>query len=144
MTGYLRDYLVYIFMFFILVVGGGIVLTGSFTFDFSNDAPITINEYIIVFVMMGAAIAILFVRSRMTAIILNGVLGYSIAFFFVVFRAPDLALTQIIVETVTTALFLLCFYFLPEWKKEKSRLGQRKLSMQLLPFQSVLLLQFLL
>jgi len=24
------------------------------------------------------------------------------------------------VETVTTALFLLCFYFLPEWKREKS------------------------
>src|SRR5699024_731530 len=38
--------------------------------------------------------------------------------FFVLFRAPDLALTQIVVETVTTALFLLCFYFLPEWKKE--------------------------
>ena len=51
---------------------------------------------------------------------LNGVLGYSIAIFFVFFRAPDFALTQIVVETVTTALFLLCFYFLPEWKKEKS------------------------
>ena len=69
-------------------------------------------------VMMGAGISILFAKSRMTAIILNGVLGYSIAFFFVVFRAPDLALTQIIVETVTTVLFLLCFSYLPEWKRE--------------------------
>ncbi|MNJ64351.1 Na(+)/H(+) antiporter subunit A [compost metagenome] len=42
------------------------------------------------------------------------------ALFFVLFRAPDLALTQLVVETVTTALFLLCFYFLPEWKKESS------------------------
>lgn len=118
MTGHLRDYLVYIFVFFILVVGGGLVLTGSFTFDFSNDARVTINEYVIVFVMIGAAISILFVRSRMTAVILNSVLGYAVALFFVVFRAPDLALTQIIVETVTTALFLLCFYFLPDWKRE--------------------------
>ena len=70
--------------------------------------------------MMGASIAIIFAKSRITAILLNGVLGYSIAILFVVFRAPDLALTQIIVETVTTALFLLCFYFLPEWSKEKS------------------------
>lgn len=57
--------------------------------------------------------------SRVTAILLNGVLGYSIALFFVIFRAPDLALTQIVIETVTTALFLLCFYFLPEVKKER-------------------------
>lgn len=118
MTGNLRDYLVYIFTFFILAVGGGLVLTDSFAFDFSNDAPIAINEYIIVFVMIGVGISILFVKSRMTAIILNSVLGYAVALFFVVFRAPDLALTQIIVETVTTALFLLCFYFLPDWKRE--------------------------
>lgn len=120
MTGYLRDYLAYIFVFFILTVGGGLLWTGGFSIDFSNDAPITVSEYIIIFVMMGASIAIIFVKSRMTAILLNGVLGYSIAILFVVFRAPDLALTQIIVETVTTALFLLCFYFLPEWSKEKS------------------------
>jgi len=120
MTGNLRDYLVYIFSFFILGVGGIFVFTGGYSFDLSNDAPITLNEYILVIVMIVAAVAILFVRSRVTAIILNGVLGYSIALFFVFFRAPDLALTQIVVETVTTALFLLCFYFLPEWKREKS------------------------
>ncbi|MFZ0577426.1 MAG: hydrogen gas-evolving membrane-bound hydrogenase subunit E, partial [Psychrobacillus psychrotolerans] len=50
---------------------------------------------------------------------LNGVLGYSIAIFFVIFRAPDLALTQLVVESVTTALFLLAFSHLPDWKKEK-------------------------
>ncbi|BAQ08983.1 monovalent cation/H+ antiporter subunit a [Bacillus sp. OxB-1] len=120
MTGYLRDYFAYIFIFFIIAIGGGLFWTGSVTIDLSNDASITVNEYIIVCVMMVAAVAILFAKSRKTAIILNGVLGYSIAILFVVFRAPDLALTQIVVETVTTALFLLCFYFLPDWKKENS------------------------
>ena len=38
--------------------------------------------------------------------------------FFVIFRAPDLALTQFVVETVTTALFLLCFYHLPRFGKQ--------------------------
>ena len=120
MTGYLRDYLAYIFGFFLLVVGGSLFFVGGVSFDLSNDAPILINEYILVFVMMAAAISMIFVSSRVTTILLNGVLGYSIALFFVFFRAPDLALTQIVVETVTTALFLLCFYFLPNLKREKT------------------------
>ena len=127
-----------------MAVGGGIVVEWwSIHLTLSNDAPITINEFIIVIVMMAAGIAILFAKSRMTAIILNGVLGYSIAFFFVVFRAPDLALTQIVVETVTTALFLLCFYFLPEWKKEKSTRKRQRLSMVSSRFQLGLSLQLL-
>ena len=55
--------------------------------------------------------AILFAKARITAVLLNGVLGYSVAFFFVIFRAPDLALTQLVVESVTTALFLLALSF---------------------------------
>ena len=120
MSGHLRDYLTYIFGFFLLAVGGSLVLLGGYSFDLSNDAPILVNELAIVLVMAMAAIAIVFVPSRITAVLLNGVLGYSIALFFVIFRAPDLALTQIVVETVTTALFLLCFYYLPKLKREKS------------------------
>ena len=67
---------------------------------------------------MSAAIAILFAKSRLTAILLNSILGFGVAIFFVLFRAPDLALTQTIVESVTTVLFLAAYYFLPEWKKE--------------------------
>lgn len=119
MTGYLKHYLVYIFMFFLLTITGTIFVTGGLTFDFSKDSPIAVNEYILIFAMLLAGILMLFAKSRITATLLNGVLGYSIALFFVIFRAPDLALTQIVVETVTTALFLLCFYFLPEMKKEK-------------------------
>ena len=53
----------------------------------------------------------------MTAIILTGVVGYIVTLFFVIFRAPDLALTQMTVETVSVALFLLCFYHLPKLRK---------------------------
>ncbi|PWA12577.1 Na+/H+ antiporter subunit A [Pueribacillus theae] len=120
MTGFLRDYLLYIFLFFLLAFGGGFLVTGAFSFDISDNAPINVYERIFVFVMMAAGIAIPFAKSRLTSILLNGVLGYSIAMFFVLFRAPDLALTQLVVESVTTALFLLCFYYLPEWKKEPS------------------------
>ncbi|MGE7545164.1 Na+/H+ antiporter subunit A [Sporosarcina newyorkensis] len=125
MTGSVRDYVAYIMLIFIAFIGIGLAGFQQFVFDFSNDASIEMNEGVIVFVMMCSSVAVLFARSRITAIILNGVLGYSIAILFVVFRAPDLALTQIIVETVTTVLFLLCFYFLPEWRAEHRAVSMR-------------------
>ncbi|RST72763.1 Na+/H+ antiporter subunit A [Siminovitchia acidinfaciens] len=117
MTGILRDYLLYIYLFFILVIGGALFMTGAFSISQFNQAPIRLFEWILVLVMMAAGISIPFAATRVTAILLNGVLGYGIAALFVVLRAPDLALTQIVVETVTTALFLVCFYFLPQWER---------------------------
>lgn len=120
MTGFLRHYLIYIYLFFVIVTLGVMFTTGAFSFDMSDDTPISVFEWILTSVMLGAGILILFARHRLTAILFNGVLGFSIALFFVLFRAPDLALTQIVIETVTTSLFLLCFYFLPEWTPEKT------------------------
>jgi len=121
MTGRSRDYFVFIYLFFLITAGGMLFLTGAFEPDFSRG-PVGIFEISFVIIMAFAAIAMLFVRSRITATLLNGVLGYSVAIFFVFFRAPDLALTQTVIETVTTVLFLLCFHFLPEWKPEDSPL----------------------
>lgn len=129
MTGYLRDYLVYIYLFFVAVIGGTLLLMGAFSWDMSGDSTLTTYEWIFIFIMASAAVAILFAKSRITAILLNSVLGFSIAFFFVLFRAPDLALTQTIIETVTTVLFMLSFYFLPEWKKERAPTRTKVLNM---------------
>lgn len=119
MNGLLRHYLVYIFVFFILTVGGYLFYSKAFSFDMSTNASFRVYEVSLVAIMAVAALSMLFAKSRMTATLLNGVLGYSIAIFFVIFRAPDLALTQLVVESVTTALFLLAFSQLPDWKKEK-------------------------
>jgi multicomponent Na+:H+ antiporter subunit A len=118
MTGSLRSYLVYIYLFFIALTGGTLFYTGALSIELAGDAPVGIYDGLIVLVMIIAALSILSAKSRLTAILLNGVLGYSIAVVFVLLRAPDLALTQIVVETVTTVLFLLCFRYLPDWKKE--------------------------
>jgi len=122
MTGFIRDYLVYIFAFIILVVGGAMWLFDGYSFDLSKDAPVNIFEVILMTLMVITALAVLFSKKRLTAIVAVGALGFLVSFFFVLFRAPDLALTQLVVETVTTALFLLCFYHLPQLKKEISRI----------------------
>jgi multicomponent Na+:H+ antiporter subunit A len=70
--------------------------------------------------MIICALTVLFAESRLISIVAVGTLGIFVVFFFVLFRAPDLALTQLVVETVTTVLFLLCIYHLPKFKKEIS------------------------
>lgn len=63
-----------------------------------------------------AASAIVAARSRrrLTAMVLVGVSGYGIAVLFVLHGAPDLALTQFLVESVTIVMFVLVLRRLPE------------------------------
>ncbi|MDW7673122.1 MAG: Na+/H+ antiporter subunit A [Bacillota bacterium] len=114
MTGYLRDYILFIMSFTVLVAGGTIYLRQGFSFNMVNLAPIAIYEAIIAVLIVAAAITVVLSKSRLAAIIALGMVGYSVALLFILFRAPDLALTQLIVETVTLALFLLVFYHLPK------------------------------
>lgn len=118
MNGYLVHYFVYIYIIFIAIIGGYFVVADVFHFDPSNDSTIETFELMIVCIVAFAAVALLFSKSRLTSVLLNGVVGYGVAFFFIVFRAPDLALTQLVVESVTTALFLVSFKYLPDIKPE--------------------------
>jgi multicomponent Na+:H+ antiporter subunit A len=125
MTGSIRDYLIYIFTFFILVLGFMLIKTGEFNWQAGPYASMSVYEVVLIIVMILATIAVPFSKSRITMIILVGAVGYIVTLFFVIFRAPDLALTQMIVETVSVALFLLCFYHLPKLKRELSRVRFR-------------------
>src|SRR5699024_5303686 len=113
-------YLVYLYHFFVTALRGDLIYTASFCFDLSHDSPITAYVWFFVFIMLSSALTFLFAISRLSAILLRSVLDFSMAVSFVLFSAPALALSQSIVETVTTVLFLLCFYFLPEWTKEET------------------------
>ena len=118
MTGSIRSYLIYILVFMILVLASSSVLLNGIHFDSSQDAPISFYDWGLIIAVIIAALTVLFSKSRMVSLIAVGTLGYLVSMFFVIFRAPDLALTQFVVETVTTALFLLCFYHLPRFGKQ--------------------------
>lgn len=122
MNGYIRTYLVYIFTFFILILGYTLYKKDAFVIDTAHVSQIGFYEILLSLLIVVATITILFAKSRLTSIILLGAVGYTVALFFVVFRAPDLALTQLVIETVSVALFLLCFYHLPKLKKEESKI----------------------
>ncbi|MFD1031989.1 Na+/H+ antiporter subunit A [Metaplanococcus flavidus] len=125
MTGFIRSYLVYMFSFLVIIVLGTFVLNEAFAIDMNNVAPVGLYEVVIMFALLGSTLTILFSKSRLTAIIALGAVGYSVALFFVIFRAPDLALTQLVIETISVALFLLAFYHLPQISRKEERMRFR-------------------
>jgi multicomponent Na+:H+ antiporter subunit A len=76
---------------------------------FSNS-PI---ELVAVLVTGLLAVAILFVRNRFGAAVLLGGSGYALAIVYLIQGAPDLAVTQFLVETLTIVVFLLVLARLP-------------------------------
>ncbi|SFB10642.1 multicomponent Na+:H+ antiporter subunit A [Cellulomonas marina] len=64
-------------------------------------------------------------RRRLKAVVLLGVCGYAIAGLFVVQGAPDLALTQVLVETVTLVVFVLVLRRLPAYFSDRPLAASR-------------------
>ncbi|MFC4260349.1 putative monovalent cation/H+ antiporter subunit A [Marinobacter lacisalsi] len=60
-------------------------------------------------------------RSRLGSVASLGVLGFSVALVFILFSAPDLGITQLLVETLTVVLLVLVLFRLPEFVSLSSR-----------------------
>ena len=76
--------------------------------------------------LIASALAAAIVRRRFAGALLLGLVGYVMAGLFVAQGAPDLALTQVAIETLTTVLFVLVLRRLPD-RFERSRAGRRAL-----------------
>jgi multicomponent K+:H+ antiporter subunit A len=90
--------------------------TGDATLTPANPVAIMIWAIAVL-----AAIATALVhRHRLTAVILVGVVGLATALTFAYFSAPDLALTQLSVEVVSTALMLMALALIPRTGPKES------------------------
>ena len=81
-----------------------------------NFAGASFLLVVIAAMIIAAAFATALFRRRIPAILALGTMGYGIAGLFLLLKAPDLAITQIMVESASVVLFLLVFYYLPELK----------------------------
>lgn len=63
----------------------------------------------------GAAVLAARARRRLKAVLLSGVSGYGMAALFLLHGAPDLALTQVLVETITLVVLVLVLRRLPPY-----------------------------
>lgn len=119
-SGYLRNYII-----IIIVATGALILTKLARFggyaDFSVTDDLSPTSVIIVVLMMGATILAVVAKSRLTSLIALGTVGYGVALIFSLFSAPDLAITQILVETLTIVLFAWVVHKLPAYRPFSSR-----------------------
>ena len=75
-------------------------------------------------VLLAGAMAIR-IRQRLSAVLVVGVTGYGLAVLFALQGAPDLALTQFLVETLTLVVFVLVLRKLPKDITERHRPRER-------------------
>ena len=80
-----------------------------------------VHEWILVLAICASAIVTTQARSRIVALLCAGGTGLGVALVFAFYSAPDLALTQLLIETLTVILFALAFHRLPAFRNYSSR-----------------------
>ncbi len=102
----------------IMLLAAGLMATYAVWLSPQVFHPISLPLAIvpIAVLLVGGAIGVLLSRNRLTAVVVMGLTGFGSAAFFLAFGAPDLALTQLLVEAVTVVLFLLAFRYLPGFR----------------------------
>ena len=70
-------------------------------------------EWVLGLLIVGFAVALVFVKRRFAVVLLLGGVGYGIAGLYSVLGGPDLSLTQLLVETLAIALFAFVLRHLP-------------------------------
>jgi multicomponent Na+:H+ antiporter subunit A len=104
----------YVAIILLVVVGGPAALTLATVPLAGLPDPTTVPIQLVLGVFItGAALATIFVPRRLGAIVVLGAVGYSMAGLFVAHGAPDLALTQFAIETLTIVAFVLVLRQLP-------------------------------
>lgn len=97
----------------VLVVFPGSVLMASSLAPGKVALTGSVTQAILVVVVAILALAVLRIRQAIAAVLTIGGIGYLIAVFYVLRGAPDLALTQLLVETVTLLAAVLILLRMP-------------------------------
>lgn len=116
MSGYLWRYLVLIVSVGAAGVVATLVVYGLDSAVVWNARPVRMFELLVVLAALAAALAAGRATTRLAAILALGANGYTLALLFSLLGAPDLALTQVMIETGSIALFLCVFVFLPPYR----------------------------
>lgn len=112
-NGYLRSYHLKIILFAEALLAYQLWLSGPSKLDVWSLTYPDIYEIAIVLILIGALYIVVTAVSRLTAVVAMSVIGYCICLIFVIYSAPDLAMTQFTIDTLTTVLFVLVLYKLP-------------------------------
>jgi multicomponent Na+:H+ antiporter subunit A len=108
----LRSYVLVIVLTSILLAGTALVTDPGFGLVVPRTG-VAIHEILVLLVIVGGAVGATVAKSPMSAVLSLGAVGYGVATMFLLFGAPDLAMTQFSVETLTVLVYVLVFRHFP-------------------------------
>lgn len=139
-NGYLRNYVLVMVLIFIVTLIGYLISSPLELIHFESTTPIAINDIAVVLIMIVAIGFTVFSKSRLAAVAGLGIVGYAMCFIFVFFSAPDLAMTQFTIDTLTVILFVLVLYRLPRYLNLSNTLNRWRDGIIALTFGTVITL----
>lgn len=122
-NGKLRVYIAVI-MATMVAMAGMVFLPWWFSQPLVWLGDMTVFDGAICGLVVSSAVAACVLKSRIGALISLSVVGLGIMLLFAIFGAPDLALTQVMVETLTIILLVLVLKKLPQFTDYGTRLGR--------------------
>jgi multicomponent Na+:H+ antiporter subunit A len=114
-SGYLRFYLMVTIATTVGLVGYTLAGSGQLNHVARKPSDAKFYEIVVAVLILFAAVVVTRAQSRLAAVAALGVVGYGVALIFIFFSAPDLAMTQFTIETLTVVLFVLVIYKLPRF-----------------------------
>ena len=105
-------------VYLVLVAGIGLAVIANDTWNIEFQLYSTPLDLIVAAVLIIVAVAATRAKKRFTAVVVTGISGYAMCAYFAFVGAPDLALTQVLIETITIVVFVLVLRRLP------ARIGQ--------------------
>lgn len=112
-SGYLRNYMLTIILFIVGLFSYKLLTSSRMTIDWNSMSLVSFYEITVAVLMIGAIIMSAVTKSRLTALVSLSVVGYAICILYVMYGAPDLAMTQFAIDTLTVVLFVLVLFKLP-------------------------------
>jgi len=124
-NGKLQSYILWIVVFSIAIVSlpflGQGLTTG--TRELTHAPALAVVLWLLLF--SSCWMMLWFHHERIKAVLISGAIGLVVTMVFVCFSAPDLALTQITVDVVTTVLLLMSLSLLPQLTPYESSVSRR-------------------
>lgn len=124
-NGKLQSYILWIVIFSIAIVAlpflGQGLTTGSR--ELTHAPALAIVLWLLLF--SSCWMMLWFHHERIKAVLISGAIGLVVTMVFICFSAPDLALTQITVDVVTTVLLLMSLSLLPQLTPYESSVSRR-------------------
>ncbi|GAA2003783.1 Na+/H+ antiporter subunit A [Brevibacterium samyangense] len=100
-------------IYLVAILSLGVALLLNNTWPAGIDFAQSPLQVVVAICMIIAAIAATRAQKRFAAVVVTGITGYGMVAYFAFQGAPDLALTQVLVETITIVVFVLVLRRLP-------------------------------